>query len=278
MKSFLSFNLLIILIILVIFIFVSLILYKNKNNFENNINCSKDGKPIKNEQNILYRIHEEFKKKRDNNHLLSRKTEKSNFIFPEKGPANMFIIRHAEKDKYKVALDSNGILRSTYIPFLIEDLNKKGYGIHSIITANDYNSMHQEQTVLLTSWLYSIPLYIYSDSTDPEKTVNTIFSNSYFNGKTILICWEHNCIQELLKYIIKIGSKKKGLNDYIFKNTEGTSELPYWNTNNFKSIYHLDDKLNFSILEENFTTCYKKDNNLIYYGKQQKCVNKNISL
>ena len=266
-------------ILLISIIFVSLIVviiqyyttfFNTKDNFENNkINCNSDGKPNKIHQNVLYKIHEQFKKIRDNNHVLSRKTEKSHFIFPAKGPKNIFIIRHGEKIHSKVALDSNGILRSTYIPSLIEDLNEKGYGIHNIITANDYHSMHQQQTVLLTSWLFSIPLFIYGDYFEPEITVKTIFKNPYFNGKSILICWEHGCIQTLLKEIIKIGTKKKGLNNYIFKNPEGTSELPYWDKNNFKSIYHFDDNLNFSILDEPFTTCYPKDNNLILYGKKQ---------
>ena len=268
-------------ILLMSIIFVSLIIlfinycstkYNKKDNFENSkVMCHANGFPNKNNHNIFFKLHEELKQKRDLNHLLSRKTNKSNFIFPEKGPSNIFIIRHGEKIKGKVALDSNGILRSTYIPTLIDDLNKKGYGFHNIITANDYNSMHQEQTVLLTSWLYSIPLFIYGDYNDPEITVKTLFKNKYFHGKTILICWEHNCIQTLLKCILKIGSKEKSLKNYTFKNPEGTSEMPYWDTNNYKSIYHLDNNLNFYIYEENFTTCFSEDNNVILYGKKQKC-------
>ena len=272
MKRFTNLEIILMTIIFVGLIVVTTSLFNKKDNFENNNTmCNAHGYPNKNNQNILYTIHEEFKKKRDYNHLLSRKTEKGNFIFPAKGPANIFIIRHGEKIKGKVALDSNGILRSTYMPSLIEDLNKKGYGFNDIITSIDYNSMHQEQTILLTSWLFSIPIFIYGEYGDPETTVKTLFTNPYFKGKTILICWEHGCIQTLLKCIIQIGSKAKGLNNYTFKNTQGTSEWPYWDTNNYNSIYHLDDKLNFNILEEPFTTCYTKGNNIILYGKKQKC-------
>lgn len=275
MKRFTNLEILLITIIFVILTIVSMYyitLYRKKDSFENNkVICSSDGNPKTNYQNIIYKIHEEFKKKRDYNHLLSRKREISNFIFQQKGPANIFIIRHGEKIKSKISLDKNGILRSTLIPSLIEDLNEKGYGFHSIITAYDYSSMHQEQTVELSSWLYSIPLFIYGDYNDPEITVKTIFKNSYFNGKTILICWEHNCIQTLLKYIIKIGAKEKGLSNYTFKNPEGTTELPYWTTNNYQSIYHFDDQLNFSISKQVITTCYPEDNSNIIYGKKQKC-------
>jgi hypothetical protein len=206
--------------------------------------------------------------------MISHNTENGIFFNKTKGPENIFIIRHGEKIKSKTALDCNGILRSTYIPELIEYLNKKGFGIHNIVTAYDYSSMHQSQTVTLTSWLLSIPLYMYGDRTESEKAVNEIFTNPYFNGKTILICWEHNCIQNLLENIIKIGSKVKGLTNYTFKNPENTSELPYWDINNYKTIYYLDNQLNFNILSEKFTTCFPEDDKLITYGKNQPCKNK----
>lgn len=84
---------------------------------------------------------------------------------------------------------------------MIEDLNKKGFGIHSLVIAYDYASMHQQQTILLTSWLYSIPLFMYGDRTATEATITTILKNPYFSGKTVLLCWEHDCIQSLVKYI-----------------------------------------------------------------------------
>jgi hypothetical protein len=203
--------------------------------------------------------------------MLSHNTSNGSFFNKTKGPENIFIIRHGEKIKSKTALDCNGILRSTYIPELIETLNEDGFGIHNIITANDYSSMHQQQTVFLTSWLFNIPLYIYGNQTECEKAVDQLFTNKYFDGKNVLICWEHNCIQTLLKTILTKGAKAKGYHNYVFKNPEGTSKLPYWDTNNYKTIFYLDRELNFKILEEKFTTCYPLDNNLITYGKKQKC-------
>lgn len=268
-------------IIIYIIIFVSLLIFikyiiKNKDGFEYKINinkndCNSKHCPITKSQNDIYKLHVEFKPVRDRNHMISHNTQHGSFFNKPKGPANIFIIRHGEKIKSKTALDCNGILRSTYIPELIEYLNKQGFGIHNIITAYDYASMHQSQTVALTSWLLSIPTYMYGDQTQPENAVKEIFTNPYFDGKSVLFCWEHNCIQTLLENIIKTGSKSKGLNNYTFKNVEGTSELPYWDTNNYKSIYHLDNELNFQLLEEKFTTCYPEDNNIILYGKKQKC-------
>jgi len=236
--------------------------------------CDKKGCPISKTQNDIYKMHVEYKPIRDKNQMIANNTKTGNFIFKAKGPANIFIIRHGEKIKSKVALDCNGILRSTYIPSLIEDLNEHGFGIHSIITSYDYESMHQEQTISLSSWLLSIPIYMYGEQTDTEIAIKNIFTNPYFSGKTVLICWEHNCIQTLIKNIITTGAKIKGLDNYVFKNLEGNSKLPYWDTNNYKTMYHFDENLNFKVLEEKFTTCYKYDNNLLVYGKKQKCGSK----
>lgn len=233
--------------------------------------CDAKGCPIARLQNDIYKLHTETKAARDNNHLLSKNKGIIDYLFKSKGPSNIFIIRHGEKIKSKFALDCNGILRSTYIPNLITSLNKKGFGIHNMITTNDYSSMHQQQTVMLTSWLYSIPLFIFGDSTESKEAVKNVFTNSYFNGKTILFCWEHSCIQELIKNIISIGTKTKELNNYKFKNPKGTSGLPYWDTNNYKTIIHFDEKLNFKVLNENLTTCYEQDNDVLIYGKKQKC-------
>jgi hypothetical protein len=275
MNIFINISIYIILFVILLLI-IRYIFRINKQGFKYNINnnktdCDSHNCPVTKHQNDIYKLHVEFKPIRDKNHMLAHNRESCSFFNTTKGPENIFIIRHGEKIKSKTALDCNGILRSTYIPELIESLNKQDFGIHNIITAYDYNSMHQQQTVSLTSWLFSIPTFIYGDQTESEKAVKQLFTNKYFNGKTVLICWEHNCIQTLLSNIIEMGTKAKGLNNYVFKNPEGTSDLPYWDTNNYKSIYHLDGELNLKVREEKFTTCYPKDNNEIVYGKVQKC-------
>ena len=270
----------IIVIFIIIFIFIVTFFYfnnehlqknmVNKNDTEN-IVCDSNQCPIPVSQNSIYQLHIKYKQFRDINHHLSQSTTTGNIFYKTKGPANIFIIRHGEKIKTKFSLDCNGILRSTHIPSLITDLNNKGFGIHAIVTAYDYISMHKEQTVMLSSWLLNIPLFMYGEATNTKAAVKEVFKNSYFSGKTILFCWEHQCIQSLLKDIIEIGPKTKGIKDYVFKNPIGTSELPYWTTNNYQSIYYFDENLNFSISKENFTTCDTMDNDLILYGKKNKC-------
>jgi len=234
-------------------------------NSTNNAMCNKQECPFKNNSDF-YKLHTDYAHQRRKNDMLTKHN-----IINCKGPANIFIIRHGEKLKTQYHLDCNGILRSIYIPELIEQINEKGFGISSLITSLPGSSMHKEQTIALTSWLLNIPLFMYGSCHKPNTLVKEIFSNPVYNGKTVLICWEHQCMQGLLKEILKVGPKTRGIKNYVFKNPEGTSEMPYWHSNNYSSIYYLDKDFNFTLLEETLTTCYPKDNNIILYGKHQKC-------
>ena len=253
------------IIILVVLIIVCLL--KSVTNSTASIQCRHDGCPD-NDSNPLYKLYTEYESLRRKNNTLT-----SQIYTHIVGPANIFIIRHGEKVKTLSNLDCNGVLRSTYIPKLIEKINDDGYGIHTLLTAFDYNSMHQEQTIELSSWLLNIPLFMYGHSSQTEKIIKELFTNPYYNGKTVLICWEHRCIQQIVKNIIEYGTRARGLTNYTFKNPNGTSELPYWDKNNYSSIFHFDEQLNFAVFNENIETCAEKDKPLITFGRPQQCGN-----
>ena len=260
--------------IIIIIVISLLLLYYFTNTYVSQTEeykCDINNCPIITDDNDkLYKIYNEYSKIRNKNVMLQN-SNIHNYFFKTKGPSDIFIIRHGEKTKGDFPLNCNGILRSSYISRLIEKINNKGYGVDMIITPLKYNSMHEQQTVMITCWLLNIPLHMYGTIIEPKITAEEIFTNSFFNNKTIIICWEHNCIQTLLKNIIKIGVKNKKLKNYKFTNPKGTHDYPYWNSNNFMSIYHLDRNLKFNILEEQITTCFSKDNNIIEYNKKQKC-------
>lgn len=236
------------------------------------IKCGANGCPINQKQNDFYRLHEFYKANRTKNDALTKSSGGSFFKqSSNKGPKNVFIIRHGEKIDAKFSLDCNGILRSTYIPVLVEELNHKGYGINAIISINNYTTMHEQQTVMLTSWLLDIPLFIYGEQNNQQITIETLFKNPYYDGKNVLICWEHTCIQELIKQIINIAPKVKGLTGYKFINPDGNSGLPNWDFYNYQSVLHFDEQLNFEAFSEPFTTCYAKDNDTLVYGVSQVC-------
>jgi hypothetical protein len=270
-----------ILIYLIVFVSLIILLYNLYYNYNEGFkykiklgknNCKKNNCPIPSTQNDIFKLHIEFKPLRDKNHMLAHNSLGVNNNINTKGPANIFIIRHGEKIKSRTALDCNGILRSTYIPSLIEQINGMGFGVHYIVTAYDYASMHQQQTVFLTSWLLSIPLFMYGEQSQSLIALNEIYTNPKYNGKTILICWEHNCIQTLLTNLFKVGPSTKGINNYKFTNPDGNSKLPYWETNDFKTVMYFDNQFNFKIFKEKFTTCAPQDNgSVVFNGKKQIC-------
>jgi hypothetical protein len=250
----------------------------NHNSLNKNENCYKNC-PVALNQNDIYKLYDSYKLQREKNDSMNNNFVKRFFLklSTNKGPSNIFIIRHGEKIHHSSTpdLSCNGILRSSIIPQFIGTLNNKGYKIDAIVTINQYNSMHVEQTVMLASWLLGIPLFIYGTKNEQKITVNTIFNNKYFHNKNILICWEHTCIQELIKDIITIGPKVKGIKNYTFINPNGNSGLPKWDTNNFNSVIHFNEQLKFDTFSENIKTCNKNSNSLLTYGVKQNCNSSN---
>jgi hypothetical protein len=191
-----------------------------------------------------------------------------------KGPTNIFIIRHAEDLHDEFPLDCNGILRSIYIPDLISEFNSIGIGIHSFITPISHNTIHKQQTIMLSCWIMDLPIFMYGLVNDPDIAVRQLFANPTFTGKNVIFCWKHKCMQSLIQSILNIGGVAKGLKNYQFKNTEGNSMLPFWTHKNYSSILRFDNELNFSIMEQSLINGVPK-NSVIKYGKIQNCKSKN---
>ena len=261
----------IVIIIVIVFLIINIFNTKQKKNKYNHGQCNSKGCPIPELENTIYQVYNDFEDIRNKNNKLN--SSYNIFNNHSIGPKNIFIIRHGEKNPNSLAkgLDCNGILRSTYIPLLIKNLNDKGYGINSFVSAYDYWHMHQEQTVMFASWTLAIPLFLYGTQNNTDEMIIELFTNENYKGKNIIICWEHSCIQKLVKTIILYGSQAKQIPNYKFINEKGNSDLPYWGKNNFDSVFHFDSDLKFKVHKENISTCYKKGDNKITYGKEQQC-------
>jgi hypothetical protein len=143
------------------------------------------------------------------------------------GPSNIFIIRHGEKSNDSFVanptnqntfycIDYNGIHRSIELPNLINDLGTNGFPITAIVTANpsmdiisNYNnvSMRPQQTIMFTSWILNIPLYIFSyeNCSQPydATTAINIFTNPSLRGKNIVVAFEHHNTQSLTNQLVQ---------------------------------------------------------------------------
>lgn len=126
-----------------------------------------------------------------------------------KGPKNIFIIRHGEKNTSSGgSLDANGAYRACKFIDFVNQLAKSGYPISYILTCSPctYNkqnpSMRPQQTLELTSFMLNIPILIYGGAQDFNSVTSELFNSGAFDGLNILISWEHAAIQGLALNIL----------------------------------------------------------------------------
>jgi len=178
---------------------------------------------------ILYSLYQAYQKTFTPNYIsnnLLQLTNPANYSNLPLGPSNIFIIRHCEKNSNNYdtptnqniyyTINCNGIYRSTELPNFINNLGSNGYPITAIVTCNpsmDYSevngdiSMRPQSTISISSWLLNIPIYVFSYSNvsqpyDATTAIN-LFTNPIFQGKNILIVFEHFNIQALTNQIVQ---------------------------------------------------------------------------
>ena len=212
------------------------------------------------------------------------------------GPSNIFIFRHGEKNP--VATNGgyhdnqNGIYRSCQIIEFINGLANQGYPISYIVTCNpcDFSTLdastRPQQTIMPAAFCLNIPMYIYGEAFDGNAiTAEKLFTSDFYNGKNVVICWEHSNMQKLLKSIVQKGINVGRINytspyDY-FKNQNpnpcpdgnyeintsdpdyeyGDEFIPYWNTDCFDKVFWFqNDNMNFFTFLEPCLTCYSSCN------------------
>jgi len=178
---------------------------------------------------IVYSVYQTYQKTFTPNYIqnnLLQLTNPSNYTNLPMGPSNIFIIRHGEKKNNNFVnptsqntfycLDCNGIYRSIELPNFINNLGKNGFPITAIVTTNpnmdiisSYTnvSMRPQQTIIFSSWMLNIPLYIFSYSNvsqpyDATTAIN-IFTNPMLRGKNIVVVFEHFNIQSLTNQLVQ---------------------------------------------------------------------------
>jgi hypothetical protein len=166
------------------------------------------------------------------------------------GPANIFIIRHGEKDPSGTVnfnINNNGIYRASQLVEYVNKLCTAGTPISYIITCNPcpYTasdpSMRPQQTAMMASFLLNIPLFIYGGSQDYSDIVTPLFTPGFFDGLNVLICWEHTSIQQLCLNII---NKAATLSTTRFPLLLPTNSYPEWYGDAyFKEIGDSDNRL-----------------------------------
>lgn len=215
----------------------------------------------------LYSMYNSYQKTFTPNYIQNnflQLTNLSNYTNLPMGPSNIFIIRHGEKNNNNYnnptnqntfySLNLNGVYRSIQLPNFINNLGTNGFPITAIVTANpvmniitshDTPSMRPQQTIMLSSWILNIPLYMFSNPNvsqpyDATTAIN-IFTHPSFRGKNIVVAFEHDNTQSLINQLVQCynyfqqGGTVQNLNNL---NLYNVSTEAWWKKNTPVSPQH----------------------------------------
>lgn len=122
----------------------------------------------------------------------------------ESVPAQVMIIRHAEKDPKMDSLSTKGRERAAaYVPFFLETKELLTFGtpiaIYAMQPAKADPSERPIQTVTALADALKLTLNRSYERDDYRRMVDEIMSHPAYNGKMVLICWEHTMIPQIAR-------------------------------------------------------------------------------
>lgn len=135
-------------------------------------------------------------------------------------PSEVFIIRHAEKEKGSNTLSAKGYQRANaYVQFFTNSNFTKKYGIPDAIFAarpkDDDSSIRSIETVTPLAHKLNLKLRTEYIRDEFDLLALLILKNSELSHKKILISWPHNRIVDIA---LKLGVEESGLvwSDKVF--------------------------------------------------------------
>lgn len=119
-------------------------------------------------------------------------------------PAQILIIRHAERDKTSPFLSTKGRERAAaMVPFFMENKDLLNYGspmaIYAPLPSRIDPSELCIQTIRPLAEALRLNIKINYERDDYKRLVDEIMTNPSYNGKMVLICWEHTVIPEMAR-------------------------------------------------------------------------------
>jgi len=119
-------------------------------------------------------------------------------------PAEIIFLRHAEKPEKGAELNTQGWRRAAALPSLFErDPRILTHGtpvaIYAGAPAKAGGSVRSIQTMQATAKALHIPLIQSITRDQVDELVRTILASSAYEGKTVLVCWEHKKIPEMIR-------------------------------------------------------------------------------
>ena len=126
-------------------------------------------------------------------------------------PSHVILIRHGEKPgNGQIGLSKKGIERGKAMAMLFEHSEFKELGSPVALFAQAPKSNGKQARPLETLKYLSAKLNLKIDTSfqrdNTEELAKYILRNSKYNGKVVLVCWEHNRLEEIA---LKLGLKTK---------------------------------------------------------------------
>jgi hypothetical protein len=117
-------------------------------------------------------------------------------------PAQIVILRHAEKPDTGDTLSKQGFERAAaLVPFFLQmptaAIFEEPVAIYVPYSSTNYPSTRSLQTVSALANLWAVPLYARFTVADLKSLRDEILNTKSYEGKLVVICWEHDHIPKL---------------------------------------------------------------------------------
>jgi hypothetical protein len=124
-------------------------------------------------------------------------------IFVHAKPAQIVILRHAEEPNKGDELSAKGWERAESLPPLFEhdaDLSLFGKPVALYAAAPDKKggSIRSIQTLTPLSKFYGLKIKTKYTKEETQEIAQKVLSKSEYDGKTVVICWSHKFIGDLV--------------------------------------------------------------------------------
>ncbi len=126
------------------------------------------------------------------------------FATASAAPAEIIFLRHAEKPPSGPTLNAKGYERANALPPLFaSDPRVLEFGkivaIFSAAPAKAGSSVRSVETMQPTGKVLGLTLHTAFTKDDLPQLVKAVMGDPAFDGKTVVVCWEHKKIPDILK-------------------------------------------------------------------------------
>lgn len=157
------------------------------------------------------------------------------FISLEAIPAQVLIIRHGEKPPEGIHLNTRGKERAYALVPFFEGREEflvygKPYAIYAMGQNREDSSLRPIETVQLLASTLNIPLITNFKHYQFKEMADEILNRTDYEGKSILISWEHKSINDIAKALgvkEEIKKWKSGIYDRVYKLSFKSGEVKF---------------------------------------------------